>query len=156
MIHAFVQDSLERNMKTIGTTAQPNGRIDMQYGLYRLIAGRQGKEYRAIAYLGNKPRKSTSGNSVEEAVRELQKIIDDRVTRLSETRLANIPSAEEFRDAFESIREEITERQVHLLRLHRQRPGGVASFSDLSRFVDLATGATRRNMRGWVGGLERS
>lgn len=128
-------------MKNARATAQSNGRIDIQCGLYRIIAGLQGKEHRAIAYLGGKQRASVSGNTVDDAIRTLEKILKERVVRLREARIDDLPSAEEFLDAFESIRNEITERQLRLLRAHRRHPDVVASLSDLATAEDLSAAA---------------
>lgn len=128
-------------MKNARANAQSNGRIDIQCGLYRIIAGLQGNEHRAIAYLGGKQRASVSGNTVDDAIKSLEKILEERVVRLREARIDDLPSAEEFLDAFESIRNEVTERQLRLLKAHRRYPEAVASLSDLARDEDLSTAA---------------
>lgn len=118
--------------------ANISSRTDIRYGLYRIIAAQQGKECRAVAYLGDKQRMSTSGNSVDEAVLEIQRLIDERMARLSEDRASGIPGTEEFLDAFESIRKDVSPQLAQVLRLHCSRTGCTATFAELARLVNLS------------------
>jgi hypothetical protein len=130
------------NMRKPASTAVISSRIDIRYGLYRIIARQQGKECRAVAYLGDKQRMSFSGDGVDEAVSEIRRLLDERTARLSADRMSGVPGAEEFLDAFESIRKDLPPHLSRVLRLHCSRPGHAATFSDLARLSGLSTTAT--------------
>lgn len=113
-------------------------RIDTRYGLYRIIAGQHVQECRAIAYLGDRQRFIISASNVDEAVREVQRLIDERTARASENRDAGVPCMEEFLDALETIRKDLSPQLIKALRLHCNRREYKATFAELARLVNLS------------------
>lgn len=120
-----------------GRGRSTDGRIDMNYFHYRIIAGQREGKCQAIAYVGRQKIDSVTGESVTIAVDTMKQSLDERLAHLRRQRVDGVPTEAEYREGLMALDTEMQEDVLGLLKLHGQRPGATASFGDMARLNDL-------------------
>lgn len=121
-----------------------NERIDIPYGPFRLVAATYKGVPQAVAFLGRLEKHRVNGASLEEALADLQVIVDqDRTTR-AHIRADGVPSANEYGEAVLGLRNYLSDETKNLVRAHLRMPDLEASLSDLARTTKLDRDTARR------------
>ncbi len=93
-------------------------RKDLKYRRYRILAAQVGGTCRAIAYAGNRKIAAIEGETQEAAVDALKIVLDTRDRDQFRARRDGVPTAEEYREAFQAIAQSITKAQLAMLKAH--------------------------------------
>ncbi|MGF7159861.1 hypothetical protein FHS85_001480 [Rhodoligotrophos appendicifer] len=112
------------------------GRVEIDHGLYRIVAGAQKESCKAIAYLGLKTIQAAEAETLEEAIAALKLSLDDRVKDLCQLRVNGVPTSTEFGEAFVALQGAGLKPAIALLRLHSRRPNASASVAKLASLVE--------------------
>lgn len=115
------------------TSNTSDHRIDIPYGLYRIIAGRRTDAWYAIGYLGMRKIDVAMGDSLDDAISRMKQLLDQRLSALHRRRIDGVPSAAEFKEALDAMYPKLPERMAALVALHSRLLRASASLRDLSR-----------------------
>lgn len=97
-------------------------RMDYYYGRYRIISGFMNEQFHAYAYTGSRVIRKFSGGEQDVIVQQLKDALHEHMEDLKNRRDADgIPCAEEYREAIESMQDEISRKQIALLKTHAGR-----------------------------------
>lgn len=107
-----------------------NERMDVRYGPYRLVAASYKGDFQAVAYLGRQETLRVSGQSLVEAMADLQVRIEaNRAAQLA-ARGDGEPSPEEYRTALEGYRRLVSPDALTMLHQHASLPDHRSTISD--------------------------
>lgn len=113
-----------KNMSTKTKGKTVSERIDHMYGRYRIIAGFMGEEYHAYAYTGSRVIHKSIGSDPDQTTQELHDFIHKHMQDLLDKRGEDgVPCAEEYREAIESMRDDVSKQQITVLKAHAEKPG---------------------------------
>ncbi|GAB5427248.1 MAG: hypothetical protein Devi2KO_07070 [Devosia indica] len=108
-------------------------RLDIRYGPYRLVAASYRGSFQAVAFLGRQETLRVGGESLVEAMADLQvKLQADRAA-LFAARGDGEPSAEEYAVAIEGQRWELSSLGYAMLLRHARIPDRKTSIEELAR-----------------------
>lgn len=133
-------------------TRQPSvsNRVEVEHGLYRIIAGNVGDMCKAVAYLGmggSRPIEAAEGESVNAAVSLVKEVLDRRRAELRQSRRDGIPTSVEFLEAFAALPPKMWQTAIELL----SGPTGAApapvTMDDLSRHSNLDSATLMNELR---------
>lgn len=116
-------------------------RIDIEYGLYRIIAGEQANSFKAIAYVGMRKVAETSGESSDAAINSMKALLDVRTAKRKQERSEDVPTSAEFRDALEALRPSMPQQLIDILCAHGRLPGDTATMLQLAKMCSAWTPA---------------
>lgn len=102
--------------------------LDEYYRHYRLIAGKRGDQYSAVAYAGRSLAFSASAADVDSALDQLKTLIDADFSQRHSQRRDAYPSAAEFARALALADRRLTGTHIHLLETVRDGKGEVHPF----------------------------
>ena len=109
-------------------------RLDYYYGRYRIISGFMNEEFHAYAYTGSRVIRKFSGSNQDTIVQQLKDALHEHMEDLKSRRGEDgVPCAEEYREAIESMKDEISQKQVALLKIHARTQGNKITIKDLMR-----------------------
>jgi hypothetical protein len=114
-------------------------RIDIKHGLYRIIAGQQGKSFKAIAYVGMRKVAETSEENADKAIESLKALLDAKTAKRKEERKQEVPSSAEFQDALEALRASMPRNLMNILLTHRRLPDNTGTMLQLARISSAWT-----------------
>jgi len=120
---------------------QPSQRIDINYGVYRIIAGAPRGTPRAVAYAGDRPIEAVTDADVDATVRQIKSVLDSRLETFQGRRVADVPTTEEFHDLLASLPNPWIGKLRPILQFHAGRFPEGATIGQLSRACgsDLTT-----------------
>jgi hypothetical protein len=123
-------------------TRQPSvsNRVEVEHGLYRIIAGNVGEVCKAVAYLGmggSRPVESAEGESVDTAVSLMKEVLDRRRAELRRSRRDGIPTSVEFLEAFAALPPKTWQTAIELLSGPTRAAPAPVTMDDLSRHSNL-------------------
>jgi hypothetical protein len=123
-------------------TRQPSvsNRVEVEYALYRIIAGNVGEVCKAIAYLGmggSRRVEAVEGESVDAAVSLIKEMLDRRLAELRRRRREGIPTSVEFHEAFAALPPKMWETVIELLSSPARTVPAPVAMDDLSRHSNL-------------------
>lgn len=110
-----------------------NERLDIRYGPYRLVAASYKGSFQAVAFLGRLEALRVSGESLVEAMADLQVKIEANRAALFAARGDGEPSAEEYAVAIEGQRWELSSLGYAMLLRHARIPDRKISIEELAR-----------------------
>jgi hypothetical protein len=116
-------------------------RSDIDYGLYRIIAGEQAKSFKAIAYVGMRKIAETTGDNADAAINSLKAFLDVRAAKRKQERETGVPSSAEFKEALEALRPSMPQQLIDILFTHRRLPDDTAAMLQLVRISSAWTPA---------------
>lgn len=119
---------IERNSST-----KSDQRIDLHYGLYRIVAGSSADASFAVGYLGSKKIDVETGDSLQMAVDAMKRRLDQRLSNLRARRVGGIPTTEEFEEALAALYPKLPERMAALVAIHSRLPRATVMLKDLSQ-----------------------
>jgi len=114
-----------------------NGRIDLEYLHYRIIAGQREGKCQAIAYVGREKIDAVASESVTIAVDTMKQSLNERLAHLRRQRVDGIPTEAEYREGLMALDTAMQEDVLALLKLHCRRPDAIATFGEMARIADL-------------------
>lgn len=121
-----------------------NERIDIPYGPFRLVAATYRGVPQAVAFLGRLEKHRVNGDSLEEALADLQLLLEKDKTTRATLRIEGIPTANEYAEAVLGLRNYLSEETKSLVRAHLKMPELTASLSDLARATKCDRDTARR------------
>lgn len=110
-----------------------NERLDIRYGPYRLVAASYKGSFQAVAFLGRQETMRVSGESIVEAMADLQVRLEADRAALLAARGDSEPSAEEYAVAIEGQRWVLSSVGYAMLLRHLRMPACRATLDELAR-----------------------
>lgn len=121
-----------------------NERMDVRYGPYRLVAASYKGDFQAVAYLGRQETLRVSGQSLVEAMADLQVRIEANRAAMLAARGDGEPSPEEYRTALEGYRRLVSPDALTMLHQHASLPDHRSTISELARSCRLDADAAHK------------
>jgi hypothetical protein len=112
---------------------QMNERLDIRYGPYRLVAASYKGRFQAVAFLGRQETLRVGGESLVEAMADLQVKIEANRAAMVAARGDGEPSEQEYATAVQGQRSVVRGLGYTLLLRHARMPGYRASIDELAR-----------------------
>lgn len=109
-----------------------NERLDIRYGPYRLVAASYKGSFQAVAFLGRQETLRVSGESLVEAMADLQVKLEANRAALFAARGEGEPSAEEYATAIEGQRSVLSSVGYAMLLRHLRMPACRATLDELA------------------------
>ncbi|MFN3828346.1 MAG: hypothetical protein ACK4NR_12070 [Micavibrio sp.] len=90
------------------------------------------EQFHAYAYTGSRVIKKFSGDDQNTVVQQLKEALHEHMEELKNRRDADgVPCTEEYREAIESIKDEVSQKQIALLKIHARKSGNKITIKDL-------------------------
>lgn len=102
------------------------------YGRYVIRTLAAGETVRARAFLGSKAVADAEGHLLDDALRAMRAVLDDRDARQRGARKSEVPTADEFADAFAQHHARIGEHHWLMLRALMAAPGRTMTATGLA------------------------
>lgn len=116
----------------------PTGKLDVNHGCYRILAGPRGEMGEAIAYVGMRKLDQLTEDTVDGALATMIARLDVRSDAfIAQRDDQGLPSADEYREALDAAPLVMESRLDNTLHAHSQRPGARANAGDLARSCSL-------------------
>lgn len=118
--------------KTKAMPSTPTARVEFMDGIYKIVACHWQGQYVANAHAGRRRIEQVTGDSIDAALAELKRLLQQRKLNFQACRKGGVPCADEYRDALENYGANLSEPLRSALRGHAARPDRTASIRALS------------------------